>query len=80
MARSKRTDLGVQWFAPGVKRPIANTTPATSLLVGLLAEDGLTFNEAHAAILYDDEAKAAVQAFIDRGYGDTRMIDLGVRA
>lgn len=72
-------DLGTQWYLPGKKRPFGTSTRATSDLVGLLAEDGLTFQEAYDAILYDDEAKALVQRFIDAGYGDTKMADLGVR-
>ena len=69
----------VHWFVPGRKRPIAYSTKATSDLIGYLAADGLTFTEAHAAIRFDDEVKAVVQCYIDRGFGDRRMSDLGVR-
>lgn len=71
--------LGSLWFAPGLKRPIAKSTAATSLLIGLLAEDGLTFNEALGELRYDPDGRAVVTAYIERGYGDTRMTDLGVR-
>jgi hypothetical protein len=73
-------NLGVLWFLPGRKRPIGTTTVATSNLIGLLAEDGLTFAEAHAEIRFDQDATDILQVYIDHGYGDARMSDLGVRA
>lgn len=79
-AKSRGDSKGtVHWFMPGKKRPFAYSHQATSDLIGMLGDDGLTFNEALAAIHYDPEAKEIVRQFIDAGYGDTRMADIGVR-
>ncbi len=69
MAKSKRLDLGVDWFLPGAKRRIATTTRASSDLIALLAEDGLTWAQMVGAIIYDPEAKAVAQIYVDRGHG-----------
>jgi hypothetical protein len=79
MARRRSNPLPVAWYIPNGKRPIARTTSADADLIRYLAADGLTFNEAHAAIHFAPEAKAAVKAYIDRGYGDSPMTDLAVR-
>ena len=60
----------VSWHIPGRKRPIAYSTKATSDLIGVLAEDGGTIREVQSRINYDQEAKAVLQAYIDRGYGN----------
>jgi hypothetical protein len=79
MSRRRTSKGDVSWFLPGGKRPIAYSTVATSDLLAMLAFDGHTFGSALAAINYDDDAKAIVTKFIDKGYGDTPMSDLGVR-
>lgn len=79
MARRKGSGLGVKWYLPGGKRPIGETTMATSNLLRYLAEDGLTFAEAEREMVYDTEGRAVMRAFIDNGYGDTPMRDAGVR-
>lgn len=60
----------VQWTIPGQKRPIAYSTRATSDLIAVLSEQGGTICEVQSRINYDPEAKAVLQAYIDRGYGD----------
>ena len=66
-----RKDKGdVQWYIPGKKRPIADSTVATSDLVVLLVKEGGTIAEVQRKINFDAEAKAVLQAYIDRGYGD----------
>lgn len=67
----KRMSKGdVQWLIPGRKTPIAYSTKATSDLIAVLAEQGGTIREVQGQINYDQEAKAVLQAYIDRGYGD----------
>jgi len=66
-------------MAPGRKTPIAHSTVATSQLIGLLAEDGHTFASARDSINFDSDAVAVADAYIARGYGDTKMTDLNVR-
>ena len=60
----------VQWYIPGRKRPIAYSTKAASDLIVVLSMEGGTIKEVQARINYDPEAKAVLQAYIDRGYGD----------
>lgn len=60
----------VHWHIPGRKKPIAYSTKATSDLIAVLAGDGGTIAEVQRRINYDMEAKAVLQAYIDRGYGD----------
>lgn len=74
-----RSNLGVSWYAPGKKRPIGYSTRATSDLVRLLAEDGLTVSQAKRELRYDPEGQEIMQTYIDLGYGDTTLTDLGVR-
>lgn len=70
----KTASLGVDWHMPdgrgGFKaRRFATTTQATSDMIRYLAEDGLTVQAAHDALLYDPEGKAVLRAFIDAGFG-----------
>ena len=61
----------VSWTVPGRKRPIAYSTRAVSNLIAVLAKEyGGTILELQARILYDRDAKAILQAYIDRGYGN----------
>lgn len=60
----------VQWHIPGRKKPIAYSTKATSDLIAVLAEEGGTIAEVQRKINFDEDAKAVLQAYIDRGYGD----------
>ena len=67
--RSRKGD--VEWYVPGRKTPIAYSTKATSDLIAVLAlEHGGTIHEVQAHITYNQEAKAVLQAYIDRGYGE----------
>lgn len=79
MARSKRTpSLGVDWHLPArrgdgyARRPFATTTVASSDLIRLLADDGLTWAEVADAILFDPDAKHVATTFVDAGHGDTK--------
>lgn len=78
MSRKGNGKGDTRWFVPGGKRPIAYSTNADSYLIEALAAEGLTFREAAWTIRYSPEAKAVCEAYIDRGYGDTEMRDLGV--
>ena len=69
MARSRKRRGDVEWDIPGRKRPIAYSTLAASHLIALLAEQGGTITEVRDRIIYDREAKAVLQAYIDKGYG-----------
>ena len=60
----------VHWHIPGKKKPIAYSTKATSDLIGLLAEDFETIQDVYDAVMYDQEAKAVLQKYIDLGYGN----------
>ena len=46
------------------------STIAAGELIVLLAKEGGTIAEVQRKINYDEEAKAVLQAYIDRGYGD----------
>jgi hypothetical protein len=76
---ARREGWAVTWYAPGRKRPIAYSTQATSNLIGWLADNGFTFNRAREEILYDTEAYAVLDTYIERGYGDTPMREIGIR-
>lgn len=67
---ARRNKGDVLWYAPGRKNPIAYSTRAASDLIVLLAEEGGTIAELKCRINYDIEAKAVLQAYIDRGYGN----------
>lgn len=73
MAKKNTDDLGVLWYLPGKKRRFATTTASSSLLIGLLGEDGHTFGSALDVILYDPEAKTVVQYFVENGYADAKI-------
>ncbi len=70
MTRRRKSKGDVEWCIPGRKTPIAYSTRATSDLIAALAEQGGTIREVQSRINYDQEAKAVLQAYIDRGYGD----------
>lgn len=67
---AKRNKGDVLWYTPGRKNPIAYSTKAASDLIVVLAEEGGTIAELKRKINYDMEAKAVLQAYIDRGYGN----------
>lgn len=67
---AKRNGGGVLWFVPGRKTPIAHSTKAASDLIVVLAEEGGTIEEVQRKITFDVEAKAILQAYIDRGFGN----------
>jgi len=83
--RSTQGSLGVDWHLPGPdgayeKRRFATTTAASSLLVTLLAEDGLTWAQIAEQIRYDDEARAVAARFVEAGYGGTpALVHLNAR-
>lgn len=68
----RRSKGDVQWYIPGRKTPIAYSTAAAKCLIEVLAEKGGTIREIQGCINYDQEAKAVLQAYIDRGYGDVQ--------
>ena len=76
---TRRTHGDVQWHVPRKVRPIAYSTVATSDLIADLARDWLTFSEARAVVLYDTEAQAVLDAYIELGFGDAIMRNMGVR-
>lgn len=60
----------IAWYVNGKKRPIAYSTVATSDLITVLAQDGLTVLESYNFINYDKEAKDILKLYIDNGYGN----------
>lgn len=79
-SKTKNPSLGVDWHLPAkngkgyAKRRFATTTKASSDLIEMLAEDGLTWDQMAEQILFDPEAKAVAQGFIDAGHGQTKAL------
>ena len=73
---AKRTSLGVDIHLPGRKRPFTSITKASSDLIVLVAEKGLTVADSIAHIHFDDDAKDVLRAFDDAGHGQTKLADL----
>lgn len=69
MAKAKNKG-DVHWFVPNKKKPIAYSTLAVKHIIGLLSEELNTIQDVYDAILYDPEAKAILQKYIDLGYGN----------
>lgn len=65
----KRLKGDVEWHVPGRKTPVAYSTKATSDLIVTFAGPGLTIADVQARIIYDPEARAVLQVYIDKGYG-----------
>jgi len=62
----------VQYFYPNSKintRPIAYSTIATNDLIVALSYTYNTIEDVYYAINSDDEARAILKKFIDKGYG-----------
>ncbi len=78
-ARRRWACRDVEWSVRDRKRPIAYSTVATSQLIGLLAESGHTFASARRELPFDREAQDVLDAYIERGLGDTSMAAHGVR-
>ena len=72
--RTRRVDLGVDWYLPGKKRRFTTTTAASSYLIETLAP-GRTWAQVAEAILFDDEAKGVAEAFVAAGLGDEPAAD-----
>ena len=66
-----KTKGDVAWHIPGRKTPVAFSTTATSYLIAVLAleHESDTIRDLQTRINYDQEAKAVLQAYIDRGFG-----------
>lgn len=65
---------GTFWHRPGRKRPVAQTTQATSFLMSVLVADGAsTFGSLRAAINYDRDAIAVCDIFIALGLGENTL-------
>lgn len=60
----------VHWHAPKRKRPIAYSTEATNDLIVMLAKEHNTIQDVHDALNYDVDAKAVLQEYITRGFGN----------
>ena len=60
----------ISWYIPKRKTPIAYSTKAACDLIVLLSQEGGTICEIQARINYDTEAKAVLQAYINKGYGE----------
>ena len=83
---AKTASLGVTWHLPNPRtgayytRPFNSTTQASADLIGMLADDGLTWAQMVDEILYDPEARAVAEGFVDAGHGDrvaAEFVDLG---
>lgn len=68
LAALRRQNLGVDWFLPGERRRFATTTKATSDLIALFGEQGMTFGQARREVRYDQEAEAVLEWFCRHGY------------
>lgn len=66
----------MDWYLPGTERRFATTTVATSLLVLLVSEEGLSVAESILRILYDAEARAVLQHMADNGLADVPLATL----
>ena len=67
--------LGVDWYPITIKkrgklRTIGTTTKATSDYIVLLAQTHETISDVFNAVVFDREAKAVLQWYIDHGDGD----------
>lgn len=60
----------VRWTIPNRKTPIAWSTVATSNLITALMEPNDTIASLRQKIYYDVEAKAVLDAYIEKGYGN----------
>lgn len=75
MSKNRKSRGDVSWSLPGTKRPFAYSTIATSDLIVVLSEIHKTAQDVYNAINYDDEAKAIVKHFIEKGYGNYIFYD-----
>lgn len=69
----------VFWYVPGNHTPVAYSSVVTSNIITELAMEGKTFREALNGVLDDPGAVHVLQTYIDNGYGDQKMKDLGVK-
>ena len=65
----------VSWYLPNTKRAFAYSTIATSEAIVFLSEMYQTTKDVFNAINYDNEAKAIVGYFIEKGYGNYIFYD-----
>lgn len=73
MAKYRFDGDGVDWFLPRAKRRFATTTPATSDLIGLVAEQGRTVAGSIELIHFDDTAVAVLRHMASHGLADTPL-------
>ena len=62
----------VEWRLPKRKKPIARSTPAVSKLIAVIAreEKDLTIRQTRERINYCPDARAILDIYIEKGYGD----------
>ena len=65
-----KKEMEVCWVLPNEIKPFAESTVGTSNLLVALSEIHQTTKEVYNAINYDDEAKAIVKHFMDKGYSN----------
>ena len=65
----------MSWYLPNNKKAFAHSTKATSDLIVVLSEMNKTTQDVYNAINYDNEAKAIVKHFIEKGYGNYIFYD-----
>lgn len=59
---------GTLWHVPNRKRPVAQTTSASSQLVAMLVEDGArTFAEVKAQVAFDPDVEALCDIMAEHG-------------
>ena len=71
MSRARKSKGDVLWFVPGKKTAFIGSTKATSDLISLLSQELETVQDVFNAVVYDVDAKAILQTYIDNGYGYT---------
>lgn len=84
MSRSVTSKLGPApgggtfWYVPNRKRPVAQTTTATSdSMTDLVRDHGVTtFDQMHDRLLYDTDGQRVCEIMSERGLGD-RLLTFG---
>ena len=72
MGYKTRIKGDVMWEIPKRKKPVAWSTKGASNLIAVIAreEKGLTIRQTRERINYCPEARAILDIYIEKGYGD----------
>lgn len=78
MARRRGKSKGIDWHLPGKKKPFASSTVAARDLIVAMSGEYDAVYQIYNAIEYDMEAKEILRNYIEAGYGDWTLADLGI--